>query len=139
MVLTMGSTLEVEDMLMQFGKYKGQDIRDVPLTYLQWWKGQLIESLRVFGEEIRRREQMGLTPDIELQLGVLDEHVRANLLLRLEQCKDEDERADALWLIKVKYGEYSKGDAFADRLRDTAERCRVYRGHEADADDSDDL
>jgi hypothetical protein len=68
----------------------------------------MIEDLCACGEEVRRREQMGLTPEIELKLGVLDHHVRANLLLRLEYCVDEDQRTNVLWLIQVKYCEYSK-------------------------------
>lgn len=44
--------------VMSFGKYKGRNVRDVPLSYLRWWKSALIDDLRVCGVEIQRREGM---------------------------------------------------------------------------------
>jgi hypothetical protein len=56
-----------DSMLMEFGKYRGCQIEDVPLSYLKWWKALLIESLRSCGAEICRRTDMGLTEDVQAQ------------------------------------------------------------------------
>ncbi len=93
--------------VMTFGKYKGRDIKDVPLSYLRWWKSCLVESLRVSTSEIHRREEMGLTEDEELQLGTLPSFVRDNLLHRLEECGDEEDRAAIHGIIQIKFQEYS--------------------------------
>lgn len=93
--------------VMTFGKYKGRAIRDVPLSYLRWWKSGLIENLRMCGSEIRRREEMGLTEAEELQLNTLPLCVRENLLQRLEACSDEDQRTAIHGIIQIKFQEYS--------------------------------
>jgi hypothetical protein len=95
-----------EAPVMAFGKYKGEDVRDVPLSYLRWWKSALIESLRICGNEIRRREEMGVTEAEELQFSALPSFVRENLLERLE-AGDEDQRAEIHRMIKIKFHEYS--------------------------------
>jgi hypothetical protein len=94
-------------MRLQFGKYKGRLLGEVPLGYLKWWKVQLIENLRDCGGEIERREALGLTEDVETKLSVLPEHTRLDLLMRLEAAQNDDDRVHSLWLIDVKFREYS--------------------------------
>jgi hypothetical protein len=94
--------------VMSFGKYKGRNIRDVPLSYLRWWKSVLIDALRVCGGEIQRREAVGLTEEIELQLSALPWHTSENLLHRLEGCTDDSERATIHGMIQMKLQEYSR-------------------------------
>jgi len=109
-----------ESVVMSFGKYKGQKIRDVPLTYLRWWKASLIDGLRLCSAEILRREEMGLTEEEELQLSTLPSWVRENLLDRLEVCSDEDQRAQIHGMIRFKFEEYSPkrhGSAYAASLQ----------------------
>ncbi len=102
--------------VMSFGKYKGRKIRDVPLSYLRWWKSVLIEGLRLCGGEIQRRDGMGLSEEIELQLSALPGFTSDNLLQRLEASVDEDERANVLSIIHLKFQEYSRNsDASANR------------------------
>jgi hypothetical protein len=94
-------------MLMEFGKYKGHQIEDVPLSYLKWWKASLIESLRSCGAEISRRGDMGLTEDLETRLSLLPPFKRSELLERLASARNEHERNEVLWLVDQKCREYS--------------------------------
>jgi hypothetical protein len=94
------------DVVIEFGKYKGRDIQDIPLTYLQWLKSTMIVDLREYSDEIRRREEMGLTPEVESRLEQLPVWVRQNLMQRLARCTDDGERATLLRLIGVKWEEY---------------------------------
>jgi hypothetical protein len=82
-------------MLMQFGKHKGLSITDVPLNYLKWWKTLMINDLKACSEEISRREDVGITEDVETKLSMLPEHIRLELLQRLFATQDEDQRAHA--------------------------------------------
>ena len=106
---------------MRFGKFKGQPIDGVPLSYLRWWKSQLIENLRDCGAEIERREAMGLTEEIETKLETLPPHVRDNLLRSLQDGQSDDERTHALWLIDVKFREYSGHEPAVPRYYDVEE------------------
>lgn len=45
-------------MILQFGKHKGSDIRDVPLEYLEWLADSNRETLEAIEEEIERRERL---------------------------------------------------------------------------------
>jgi Putative quorum-sensing-regulated virulence factor len=103
--------------VMSFGKYKRRDIRDVPLSYLRWRKSVLIDTLRVCGAEVRRREELGLTEDEELQLGILPPFVRENLLQRLEACRSDDDRASIHGMIQIKFQEYSRNANESDPWR----------------------
>ena len=38
---------------MSFGKYKGRDINDIPLSYLRW----LIENVDILGPRVSRNDQ----------------------------------------------------------------------------------
>ena len=94
-------------MLTGFGKYKGLQIQDAPLSYLSWWKTALIEDLRACGEEISRRREIGLTEDVETKLSTLPDFKRSELLQRLEASQTEDETNQVLWLIGQKCREYT--------------------------------
>jgi len=47
-------------MKLVFGKYKGEDITDVPITYLKWLEENIEDMSQVFRDEInyeiQRRE-----------------------------------------------------------------------------------
>ena len=43
-------------MILTFGKYSGEDIRDVPREYLEWMADQAKRNLRMFEDEIERRD-----------------------------------------------------------------------------------
>jgi hypothetical protein len=118
--------------VMSFGKYKGQNIRNVPLSYLRWWKSVLIDALRVCGAEIQRREAVGLTEEIELQLSALPWHTSENLMHRLECCTDESERTTIHGMIQMKVQEYSRNSNIS------ANRPRWAETEEEDVFEEDD-
>lgn len=43
-------------MILQYGKYRGCDIRDVPLEYLEWLSESNKETQKSLAAELRRRE-----------------------------------------------------------------------------------
>lgn len=43
-------------MVLQFGKYKGQDISQVPLEYVEWLLSKAQQDARIYEAEIERRE-----------------------------------------------------------------------------------
>jgi hypothetical protein len=45
-------------MILQFGKHKGRDIRDVPADYLTWIIQQQQKTLEEYKQELTRREAL---------------------------------------------------------------------------------
>ncbi len=43
-------------MILQFGKFKGTDIRDVPIEYVEYILGQAEKTITACREELQRRE-----------------------------------------------------------------------------------
>jgi len=67
-------------VILKFGKYRGQDIQDVPLDYLEWLAGtaDLIKAAR---EEIERRKAAE-----EASLPVVEKLIRAGYLSLAKTC-----------------------------------------------------
>jgi hypothetical protein len=53
---------------LQFGKYRGCDIRAVPLEYLDWLLQSSRESIHQIGAEIRRRQ--GLPEELDSSMAM---------------------------------------------------------------------
>lgn len=45
-------------MILQFGKYKGYDLQQVPLDYLQWLIAQQQKTVEEYQSEIIRRQSL---------------------------------------------------------------------------------
>jgi hypothetical protein len=43
-------------MKMPFGKYEGIEISQVPTTYLEWWRNQIVENYDQCEKELSQRE-----------------------------------------------------------------------------------